>query len=139
MELNWFNKLKETIMPMYFPADFSAKTICVTHLRNIAHIFLILACKTCYKYNQGHGKKKPLLLVSLRLWWFFFGLKDPFPWCWYSVVSIRINISSEDLRGVIVLKVLFLLHQECRIRSAGKVVIIQGMLNLITSVQRKSC
>ena len=122
MELNWVNKLKETIMPMYFPADFSAKTICVTHLRNIAHIFLILACKTCYKYNQGHGKKK-----------------DPFPWCWYSVVSIHINISSEDLRGVIVLKVLFLLHQECRIRSAGKVVIIQCMLNLITLVQRKSC
>lgn len=69
--------VKETIVIIYnthvnLLADFSAKAICVTLVRNIAHIFLILACKTCHKYNQGHGKRKPLLLVSLRLWCFFF-------------------------------------------------------------------
>lgn len=105
--LNWFNKLKETIMSIYLPADFSAKTTCVTHLRNIAHIFPILACKTCYEYNQGHGKRKPLLSVSLRFFFFFFGLKDLFPWWWYSVLSIGINISGEDLGGVIVLSAIF--------------------------------
>ena len=32
-----------------------------------------------------------------------------------------------------------MLHQKCKIHSVGKVVIIQGMLNLITWVQRKPC
>lgn len=104
--------VKETIVIIYnthvnLLADFSAKAICVTLVRNIAHIFLFLACKTCHKYNQGHGKRKPLLLVSLRLWCFFLDLKDLFPWWWYSLVSIVIYISSEDVGGVTVLSAIF--------------------------------
>lgn len=49
-------------------------------------------------------------LYCRSLWdffFFFFGLKDLFPWWWYSVLSIGINISGEDLGGVIVLSAIF--------------------------------
>jgi len=41
-------------------------------LDNIAHIFLILACKTCYKYNEGHGKKEAFTLGLSEIDVFFF-------------------------------------------------------------------
>lgn len=51
--------------------------------------------------------EKEALVCSWSLWDCGVIFKDLFPWWWYSVVRIGINISSDDWGGVIVLSAIF--------------------------------